>query len=474
MAERGRGAPGAGAAAPRRCDVLIRHGYVITMNPDRVIYADGAVAICGPRIVMAGPDPEVAAAWQADLSIDARGAPVHPGFVDAHWHNCNETTRGVFPDVATTTDYYQYYAAWYDLMSSADEHASAQVSGLELLRSGITCFMEPGTAFDTGAVADAATGVGIRASLSEPFLWDLGDDPMLGSMRRAPGTTRRCAGLLGSELWRNADDGLVRGHIGVFGSGTASDGLLRDACDLAGRSGVIFTQHQSSTLAGIEGQERRMGELPLIHFGQLGLLQPHCSFAHMTRVREAEARVVRESGMSIIWSPAISMNWGWVSGFRRSHPRLYRDGVTVGLGNDVPKFGVDTAAMIAYLLSREQGDPEPLLAEEVFEMATLGSARAMGLQARIGSIEPGKLADVVVRSADLPEFQPGHYPIQNLLLASRGKSVDTVLVNGQVVVRSGHSTRVDEQAVYRTARASADRLARRIGIEPAGRWPVVS
>ena len=178
--------------------------------------------------------------------------------------------------------------------------------------------------------------------------------------------------------------------------------------------------------------------------------------------------------MSIIWSPAISMNWGWVKGFTRNHPRLFREGVNVGLGSDVPKFGVDTAAMAAYLLSREQGDPEPLLAEEVFEMATLGSAQAMGLAARIGSLEPGKLADVVVRTNELPEFQPGHYPVQNLLLSSRGRSVDTVLVNGQLVVRSGHSTQVDEQAVYRAARTSADRLAGQIGIPLNGSWPVVA
>jgi 5-methylthioadenosine/S-adenosylhomocysteine deaminase len=459
---------------PRECDIVIRHGYVITMNQDRTVYADGAVAIAGREIVMAGADRDVTAAWQGRQIIDAKGAPVHPGFVDAHWHNCNETTRGVFPDVATTKDYYKYYAAWYDEMSPADEHASAQLSGLEMLRSGVTCFMEPGTAFDTDAVADAAEGVGIRASLCEPFLWDISDDPMLGSMRRSPGTARRCADLLGRELWRNSSDGLVRGHVGVFGSGTASDQLLQDACGLAGSSGVIFTQHQSSTLHGIAGQEARMGEMPLVHFGKLGLLQPQCSFAHMMHIRDEEAPFVRESGMSIVWSPAISMNWGWARGATRSHPRLLRDGVNIGLGSDVPKFGLDTAAMIAYLLSREQGDPEPLLAEEVFEMATLGGARAMGLGARIGSLEPGKLADVVVRTTELPEFQPGHYPVQNLLLASRGKSVDTVLVNGQVVVSSGHATRVDEHAAYQAARASAGRLADQIGLTANGAWPVVT
>jgi 5-methylthioadenosine/S-adenosylhomocysteine deaminase len=98
----------------------------------------------------------------------------------------------------------------------------------------------------------------------------------------------------------------------------------------------------------------------------------------------------------------------------------------------------------------------------------------MGLNARIGSLEAGKLADVVVRTTELPEFQPGHCPIQNLLLASRGKSVDTVLVDGQVVVVSGHPTRVDEQAAYHAARASASRLAAAIGLSGNGRWPVVA
>ena len=107
-------------------------------------------------------------------------------------------------------------------------------------------------------------------------------------------------------------------------------------------------------------------------------------------------------------------------------------------------------------------------------MATLGSARAMGLEGRIGSLEPGKLADVVVRTTELPEFQPAHYPVQNLLLASRGRSVDTVLVDGQVVMRSGHSTRIDEYASYQAARASADGLAAQIGIPHNGSWPVLT
>ena len=91
----------------------------------------------------------------------------------------------------------------------------------------------------------------------------------------------------------------------------------------------------------------------------------------------------------------------------------------------------------------------------------------------IGSIEPGKLADVVVRTTELPEFQPGHYLVQNLLLASRGKSVDTVIVNGRIVVRGGHSTQVDEGEVFAAARDSANRLANKIGVRSESPWRVV-
>lgn len=457
----------------RECDILIRNAYVITMDQQRTVFRNGAVAITGREISMVGPEREVVEKYVGRDTLDAHGAPVHPGFVDAHWHNCNETTRGVFPDKATTKEYYKYYAAWYDQMTADDEYASARLSALEMLRNGTTCFMEAGTAFETSAVAEAATSVGIRASLSEPFLWDQGDDATLSRMTRIEPSTKRCHDLLGSELWRNREDGLIRGHVCLFGSGSASDEIVREACELAEKNQVVFTQHQSSTLAGVAAQEARTGRKPLVHYGELGLLKPHCSFTHMTLVRDDEARYVRESGMSIIWSPAISMNWGWVKGFARRHQELFRAGVNVALGSDVPKFGLDGAGMFAYLLSREAGDAEPLSAEEVFQMSTLGGARAMCIADSIGSIEPGKLADVVVRSSELPEFQPGHYLVQNLVLASRGKSVDTVIVNGAIVVRGGHSTQVDEGEVFAAARDSANRLAQNIGVRAESPWRMV-
>jgi 5-methylthioadenosine/S-adenosylhomocysteine deaminase len=464
------------SVAAQRCDIIIRNAYLITMDPKRTIYDRGAVAIAGHTIAAVGPDADVLARYRAERLIDVHGAPVHPGFVEAHYHIPNHLTRGVFPDASTTAEYYVNYAKWYDRMDEEDEHAAGLIAGLEMLRSGITCFMEAGTVFATDAVASAALALGIRASVSEPFLWDIGKDTTLSNMRRSQGSTERCLDQLGRELWRNRDpDALVRGHVCLFGSGSASDDLIVAGTETAERNGVAFTQHQSTNVQGVSRQEERLGRRPLVHFADVGVLKPHCAYTHMNVIREDEARAIKEAGMSIIWCPANSMNWGIGATIRRRpQPDLYRQGVNVGLGSDVPKWGLDAAPLTAYLLARDLGDSEPLASEEIFEMATLGGAQAMGLAATIGSLEPGKRADLVIRSSELPEFQPGRYPIQNLLLASRGKSVDTVLVDGQIMVRGGHSTRVDEQVVYERAKQSAMKLAQEIGIAVTSRWPVLS
>ena len=460
---------------PRKCELVICNGYVITMDKQRTIYERGAVAIAGRTIADIGPEAGVLARFKGDRVIDAGGAPVHPGFVEAHYHVPNHLTRGVFPDASTTAEYYVNYAKWYDRMDEEDEHAAGLNAGLEMLRSGITCFMEAGTVFATDAVAAAAVALGIRASLSEPFLWDTGKDTTLSNMQRSQGSTERCLAQIGRELWRNRDpDALVRGHVCLFGSGSASDDLIVAATETAERNGVTFNQHQSTNVPGVARQEERLGRRPLVHFAGLGVLKPHCSYTHMNVIQEDEARFIKESGMSIIWCPANSMNWGVGATIgRRPQPDLYRQGVNVGLGSDVPKWGLDAAPLMAYLLARDLGDVEPLTAEEIFEMVTIGGARAIGMEATIGSLEPGKRADIVIRTAEVPEFQPGRHAIQNLLLASRGKSVDTVLVDGQIVVRGGHSTRVDERVVYEQARQTASKLATEIGIAVRPRWPIV-
>jgi cytosine/adenosine deaminase-related metal-dependent hydrolase len=149
---------------------------------------------------------------------------------------------------------------------------------------------------------------------------------------------------------------------------------------------------------------------------------------------------------------------------------MRRRGASVALGTDSARQStVGDAPFLALNLAAEAG--QPIVAEDVIEMVTLGGARAAGLDRLIGSLEPGKRADIVIRRTDAAELAPGIDPAHQLVTVGHGPTADTVLVNGRVVLRGGRSTRVGEDAVVAAARASAERMAQRLGLESPGRWP---
>jgi len=235
--------------APRNCDLIIKNGCLLTMDERRAIIARGAVAVAGHTIAAAGPEKDILRDWQSKNVIDAKGAIVHPGYVDAHLHVNAQTCRGFFRgDASKAGAAGPNYADWKATLTAEDENAAAGLAGVEMLRHGITTFVEPGSAFEPDAVAAATQAIGIRCTLAEPYLWDTTDSmhviPGLASkslFARVPPERDRCLKLLGSQLFRNRDkDGIVHGHVALYGEGTASDELYVAAKKLADREGVIL------------------------------------------------------------------------------------------------------------------------------------------------------------------------------------------------------------------------------------------
>lgn len=460
--------------ATRTCDILIQNAYVLSMDSARTVYPRGAVAIDGTRIVAVGPEREVVPAFRPRRVIDARGAAVHPGLFDCHFHTILETTRGVFSDVLPRPEYSALYDRWYNALEAEDEYAAALLASIELVRNGVTMFMEPGTAFEPDAVADAVRAVGIRASLTDHFVWDSRDNPRAAAITRAPADTDAAIRRIGGQLYRNADpDSLIRGHVNVWGGGTASAALETAASELARSRGAIFNQHQSLTKASAEGDDARFGRHPLVHFAEIGVLGPHCTFVHMNHLRDDEIEAVVASGMSLVWCATTSMNWHVGAGTCRRWAELHDRGTNIASGTDAPRFGVGEQGLISFLLARDGGSLS-IGAEEAFEMSTINGARALGVADRLGSLEPGKIADVVIRTDDMPEAHPGWDVVRSVALTTRTKSVKTVLVAGKVVVDDGHVVTLDEREAYATAHRSVDKLMKRVGITPATRWPVVA
>ena len=444
------------------CDLLVRNAYVISVDAKRRVFSPGAVAVRGTRVAAVGPEREVIEGLgrRAARTIDARGAAVHPGFIDAHNHVVGAGCRGVFANEADDPASGVNYATWKADVTSEDEAAATTLTALQLLHAGYTGVVEAGTAFDTGATAEAAEAAGIRICLSEPYLWDdvtvmrqLASLESRALFARAPPDFERCVAELGGELHRNGDpDGRQHGFVCLYGLGTASDELVRRADALAREHGVVLHQHEAYEIASARAETERLGRSRIAHLDSLGVLHAGSTLVHMNTLTDEDVDIVSERGCSVVWCPIPHLAMGLAGKVECRMPELLRRGVNVTLGSDSARssaFGDE--ALAAQLVAANAG--EPLAPETILEMLTINAARAAGLGELTGSLEAGKRADFVVTDPDAPEAFPAANPVHQAVLTCRGQAhARTVVVNGEVVIDEGRSTRLDEREACAAAR----------------------
>ena len=462
------------------CDILIRNGQVVTMDAARTIFRPGAVAITGSRILEVGADADLRQRYDAGETIDAEGAVVHPGFIDAHNHIVHTTCRGVFDNIHDVDSSTIKFADWKADVNAQDEADATAMAAVEMLHSGFTMFIEPGTLFSTAAAAQAVERVGMRALFAPPYLWDrretLAAMPGLESARlmaRAPVDRDRAIGLLDAELHRNQGaDALVRGFVFVYGVGTASPELLQAAHSCARANNVPLHLHAGYALGEGEIYREVTGISQLVHLHELGVLDQNTVVVHANLLDEDEEAAIRESGCQVVWCPISFFSLGIARSAEFRMAERYRRGTPVSLGADGAMDCTPAATMLAAHSASRVCD-DPLSPSALLEMQTINAAAAAGLQAELGSLEPGKRADIVVRSPRAAGSYPANNPVHLLALTMGSGSVDTALVNGEVVLRDGLSTRVDELEISRAVTASVAARARRLGIDLGSGWPVV-
>jgi 5-methylthioadenosine/S-adenosylhomocysteine deaminase len=477
------------SAERETAELLVRNGYVITMDDAATIFEHGAVAIDGKgRILAVGNDAEIAARYAAARTIDAHGAPVHPGFVECHLHASFQLYRGALPDHLVETDAFDTFEGhFYNNVTDEDEYLSVLLACMEMVRNGTTCFMEAGTVLTPEMAARAAKEVGVRAVIGDAFIWDQPQGFAMGKsdgdgcatcaaqarltseLKRVPKSRAEAIAVLGTELKRNADpDALVTGHVAVLGLGTASEELMMEAKACADKAGVTLNIHQSYSPADTEADRRRFGKDPLLHLFDIGFLDRNVTFGHGNHLTDAECDALIERGTSIAWAPAASMMWGHGSSLHGRHAELWRRGASIALGSDSPNWSNDfdlwRQANLAVMAARDvHMDRTYLIAEDGIYMATRGGARAVGLEDRIGSLEPGKRADIVIHTLDRPEMVPTTNMTRNLFYASRSKSVHTVIIDGKVILDEGRFPALEERAIYAEIRKASAALLKRMG-----------
>ncbi|MDE0168095.1 MAG: amidohydrolase family protein [bacterium] len=470
-----------------RADLLLRRGRIITMDPERRILVDGAVAIGAGRILDVGPDREVSAMTRAAATRDLGGALVNPGLVDAHVHaGSSELSRGLAPK-----DHADYEAVddWlFTYRRPETDHLGALLSCMEMVTNGTTAYSDTGGSFFLEETVRAIETVGMRGMPGHSML-DFnpqvpGRDTSAGAMSDEEAETLRtptweCVEKLEEQMSRYPfhDGGRVRGGATMYGCMRCSDQLLIEAQALAREHGAPMIMHQSWDPEEVTISEALYGCRPIEHLAEIGVLDGNLTLVHMNHLSPTEVDLVAESGTRVVHCPAASLRRGMGAIRNGSFPEMLAKGVPVALGSDgySGRRDVLRQAYLAAVGFREfRGELPVLTGETVLEMATLHGAKALGLENEIGSIEVGKRADLVVHSLDRPEAYPRFRdPVDNLIYFRASSTVDTVYVDGEAILDRGRFTRFDAAEAYRRIEAAAAQFEAGVGPSTYAVWPLI-
>jgi cytosine/adenosine deaminase-related metal-dependent hydrolase len=447
--------------------------YVLTLDGERRIIRDASILVERGRISRVGKAAELGDV-RADRVIDGRQLLVTPGFFNGHMHiSYAHPVRGIFPDelASPLVHVFNLQAA----MTEEEEYHTSLLGIVELLKNGTVCFLDPGSTKFPDACRQAYEDSGIRVILGECVTdrespWAL---PRYGTSE----AVARTASFLAK--WHGGLGGRLSAWAMPFSPETCTAELLRELRRLADEHGTGLTLHHGSGPQARTDYAARHGLRPTEYLESIGVLGPNVLLAHALGVDEAEIDCLARTGAAVTMCPVTAAKGGRGIPEHGRMPELLAKGVRVALGCDSPNNSnhldlVRTMNMAAIQYKDARQDTRQIPAETAIELATLTGARALGLGAELGSIEPGKKADLVLFDTARPEWQALWNPINNLVYSADGRSVHTVIVDGRVVVDAYRQSFVDETRLFGKVQEIGEALQARTGITfPRSRWPIV-
>ncbi len=428
------------------------------MDPARSI-VDGDVLVRDGKIEKVG---RVGGRAEGQTVIDCKGLVVLPGLIQAHVHLCQTLFRGLADDLALE----QWLAKriWPLEAAHTEESVywSAMLGAAELLLGGTTSILDMETVRHTGAAFEALESIGLRATAGK-CLMDAQSNPK--SLRE---TTERAL-QESADLcarWHGAADGRLRYCFAPRFVPSCTGPLLRAVSDLAERAGAVIHTHAAETPLELQMVKRDTGNDELSYLDSVGISGPRTALAHCVWVDgQGIARLARQK-TNVVHCPSSNLKLG--SGIAPI-PEMLAAGCRVAIGADgAPcnnRLDAFEEMRLAALIQKPRLGPESLPAALVLELATLGGARALGLESEIGSIEVGKRADLTVIDLEGLHAQPEEADlISRIVYSARAADVRHVVVDGRVVVRDGALKTAKVEEIRRAANAQARRLRRAVGV----------
>jgi len=438
--------------------LLLKGARVVTMDPQRRI-VDSDVLVQEGRIAAVG---RTAGRSDGRTVLECKGLVILPGLIQAHIHLCQTLFRGLADDLAL--EEWLAKRIWPLEAAHTEESVywSAMLGAAELLLGGTTAILDMETVRHTGAAFEALESIGLRATAGK-CLMDAKSNP--ASLREPTERALQESADLCAK-WHGAADGRLRYCFAPRFAPSCTGPLLRAVSDLAERAGAVIHTHAAETPLELQIVKRETGNDEISYLDSVGISGPRAALAHCVWVDgEGIARLARQK-TNVVHCPSSNLKLG--SGVAPI-PEMLAAGCHVGLGADgAPcnnRLDAFEEMRVGALIQKPRLGPEALPAAQALELATLGGARALGLEAEIGSIEVGKRADLVVLDLEGVHTQPAEADlISRIVYSARASDVRHVLVDGRLVVKEGVLKTAQVEEIRREANAQARRLRRAVGL----------
>ncbi len=428
--------------------LIVANGIVITVDGTRRVLNPGSVAINGTQIVAVDTPAAIAARYRSADTIDATGKVVMPGLINTHTHAAMVMFRGLGNDL-NLMDWLQKYIFPAEAKTVSPEfvRVGTRLALLEMIQSGTTTFAD--MYYFEEEVAKVTKAAGMRGVLGQTVI----EFPVADAKTPAEALARTEAFAKQFE-----HDELITPSIAPHSVYTLDAKTLTAVSELAKRLMIPIQIHLAETQAESGLSQERHHMRPVATLESLNFWAPTTLAAHGVWINDDEIALLKRRGVGVSNNPESNMK---LASGTAPVMKYRKAGVNVGIGtdgaasnNDLDMF--EAMRQTAFQQKLVSMDPTAISAAEALEMATLGGARALGRGQHLGSLEPGKLADLIIVGMSKARQQPLFEPMSQIVYASRGDDVETTIVNGKVLMRDRKVLTMDEAAVLRDARVAAD------------------
>jgi 5-methylthioadenosine/S-adenosylhomocysteine deaminase len=429
----------------QRADMIIAGGTIVTMDAERRILEDGAIAAKGDVILDVGTRAQIESKYSASTQIDAKDRLVLPGFINGHTHAPMTLLRGLKDDVTLDVWLKNYiFPAEAKNVTQDFVRWGTRLAAAEMIRGGVTTFVD--MYYFEDALAEETKAAGMRAIVGESWL----DFPVPDNKNEA-----EAAAYTETFLKRWQGDPLIHAAVAPHSIYLCSQKTLHDVQALAHKYHAPILIHVAEIKKELDDSLAQNHATPVQYMKRIGLLGPDIIAAHCVWVDETDRKLLAENNVGCVHNP--SSNMMLASGVA---PLIEERaaGVAVGLGTDGPSGSnndldlMEEMDLAAKLQKISKMDPRALGAKAVVEMATIEGAKAIHLEKEIGSLESGKKADLIVINLNEPNAVPMYDVYSQLAYALKASDVETVIIAGHVVMRDRNLLTLRENEILAKAR----------------------